>query len=157
MKSTGFSETRKLRLDGWQSQALDFEISLTCSWQFSLRNRKMIPQIGRKFSRAWSRVVVQFVLRVRWVFWISSVGLVWIGLHSVLRQWFDREGVRGVKIHVFLEAVGVEEISARPARGKSGQRLRVEVQLHAFSGAENHKAIVGGAQQRLHIAVAGVI
>src|SRR6266481_6996253 len=31
MKSTCFAEIRKLRSAGWQSQALDLEISLTCS------------------------------------------------------------------------------------------------------------------------------
>src|SRR5271168_2025940 len=74
-----------------------------------------------------------------------------------MRERLDGEAVRGVKIEIFFEAVGVEEIIAHPAGGERGEFARIEVELEAFAGTEDGEAVVGGGEQAADVAVAGVV
>src|SRR5271163_4491365 len=74
-----------------------------------------------------------------------------------MRERLDGEAVCGVKVEIFFEAVGVEEIIADPSGGERGEVARVEVELDAFAGAEDGKTVVGGGEEAADVAVAGVV
>src|SRR5271163_1114464 len=74
-----------------------------------------------------------------------------------MRERLDGEAVCGVKVEIFFEAVGVEEIIADPSGGERGEVARVEVELDAFAGAEDGEAVVGGGEEAADVAVAGVV
>src|SRR5271163_1096909 len=74
-----------------------------------------------------SRVVLQHVVQMLWIFWIRYAIRIWVGRGGVEWQWGYGVAVGGVEVRVFGEAVGVEEIVAGPASGKTWQVRRVEI------------------------------
>ena len=73
------------------------------------------------------------------------------------RKGFDTEGIRRVEIEILLEAVGIEKVIAHPTGWKRRQLARIEIEVDAFAGAENHKAIIRSGEQIQHIAKARVV
>jgi len=117
----------------------------------------MKPQITRQLPRTRARVVFELVAEVLSVHGILPTGRIRIRLQAVLRKRLNRERMRGIEVQVLLETVGEKEIVAHPPGGKRWQSPGIEVQLHAFPGAENHEAVIGGAEQRSHVAIARVV
>src|ERR1700735_1525118 len=68
----------------------------------------------------WAGVVFEPVTQVIGVHWVGDSGGIWIGYERVEGQRIYGVAMCGVEIHVLGEAVGIEEIVARP----SGSRRR---------------------------------
>src|SRR5277367_6475156 len=92
-----------------------------------------------------------------WIFWIRYAIGIGVGRGGVEWQWGYGVAVGGVEVHVFGEAVGVEEIVAGPASGKIWQVRRVEIYGDFIAGAEDHVFVVGFLHQVGYVAVAGVV
>ena len=63
----------------------------------------------------WARIVVEEVVEVVFVFGVFEALRIWVGNQSVQGQRGYCVAVCGVEVHVFGEAVGVEEIVAGSA------------------------------------------
>src|SRR5271156_1191793 len=91
------------------------------------------------------------------VFWVRYAIGIGVWRRGVEWQWGYGVAVGGVEVHVFGEAVGVEEIVAGPAGGKIGQVRGVEVYRDFVAGAEDYVFVVGFLHQVGYVAVTGVI
>src|SRR6202451_2530134 len=90
-----------------------------------------------------SCVVVEHVVQVLLVFWVRYAVGIGVWRSGVKRQWGYGVAVGGVEVHVFGEAVGVEEVVAGPAAGDIGQVSGIEIEGYFLSGAEAY-IFVGG-------------
>ncbi len=83
----------------------------------------------------------------------------WIRIRDERVEWQRRDGVAvgGVEVHVLGEAVGVEEIVARPAGGKVGQMRGVEIYDDFVAGAEDDVFVVERTNELGDVAVARVV
>src|SRR5271156_2213354 len=91
------------------------------------------------------------------VFWVRYAIGIGVWRRGVEWQWGYGVAVGGVEVHVFGEAVGVQEIVAGPASGKIWQGRRVEIYRDFIAGAEDYVLVVGFLHQVGYVAVAGVI
>ena len=76
--------------------------------------------------------------------------------HAAERKRGYRVPGGGVEIHIFFVAVGDEEVIAHPSFGQSRKFPGIEVQRDFLAGSKNRELVVGGDEQRKHIAVARV-
>src|SRR5881409_779041 len=92
------------------------------------------------------------------MFWVGRERFAPIRIlaHLPERQRFDRVAIRGVEVHVFFVAIGLEEVVARPPIGKRRQLALIEFKMSFFSGAEDCKFVIEFREQRKNVAVACV-
>src|SRR3989442_9504164 len=102
----------------------------------------IVAEARGHFVGALAGIVLELVAQVAWVDWILLALPVGIRQPGVIRQRLDGEGVRSVEVQVFLETISKEEVVARPARRQRGQTARIEVELHAFAGAEHGETVI---------------
>ena len=102
-------------------------------------------------------VVLQHVLQVFLVFGISDARGIGVRHIGVEGQGRDGVAVRGVKIHVLGEAIGIEEIIACPAVRNVRQMSGVKIHGYFIAGAEDHVLVVCLAHQVGDVAEARVI
>ncbi len=91
------------------------------------------------------------------VFGVFEAWGIRVGNQGVQGQWGDCVAVGGVEVHVFGEAVGVEEIVAGPAFGGIGEIGGVEVYGDFVAGAVDDIFFVYFFNEISYVAVARVI
>jgi len=74
-----------------------------------------------------ARVVVEKIFQMIFVLGIFESWRIRIGNEGVKREWRDCVSMRGVEVHVFREAIGIEKVITRPAVGKLGQIRRIKI------------------------------
>src|SRR5271156_342152 len=91
------------------------------------------------------------------VFWVRYAIGIGVWRRGVEWQWGYGVAVGGVEVHVFGEAVGVEEIVAGPATGDVREMCGIEIYRDFVAGAEDHVFVIGFLHQVGYVAVASVI
>src|SRR5580693_760136 len=115
--------------DAVYKTSIKLQTLLRWSWLF-FRLRVVEAESFAGWTRYAPRVVVQQVVQVLLVFWIRYAIRIRVRRHRVEWQWIDCVAVSGIEVHVFGEAVGVEEIVAGPASRNIRQVRGVEIYRH---------------------------